>query len=80
MRQLRRIVLLGFAVAALAAPAAGAQVTLSPNMLDVAAVPRSSAATQSDFAFKGNLLISGNYNGFRILDISSPATLRLKAL
>jgi hypothetical protein len=73
MRQLRRIVLLGFAVAALAAPAAGAQVTLSPNMLDVAEVPRSSAATQSDLAFKGNLLISGNYNGFRILDISNPA-------
>jgi hypothetical protein len=33
---------------------------------------RSSPATQSDLAFKGGLLFAGNYNGFRIFDISKP--------
>jgi hypothetical protein len=33
---------------------------------------RSSPATQSDLAFKGGLMIAGNYNGFRIFDISKP--------
>jgi hypothetical protein len=33
---------------------------------------RSSPATQSDLAFKGGLAFAGNYNGFRIFDISKP--------
>lgn len=33
---------------------------------------RSSPATQSDLAFKGGLMLAGNYNGLRIYDISRP--------
>ncbi len=36
-------------------------------------LPRSSAVTQSDLAFFGKYAITGNYGGFRIVDISSPA-------
>lgn len=42
------------------------------NMHNLAHVPRSSAATQSDLAFKGKWAFSGNYNGFRIIDVSDP--------
>ena len=34
---------------------------------------RRSAATHSDLAFSGNLVIQGNYNGFDIYDISNPS-------
>ena len=44
----------------------------SQNMKHLAAVPRSSVATQSDLAFVGNLALAGNYNGFRVIDISEP--------
>ena len=51
---------------------AAAQTPGSNKIVQLDFSPRSSAATQSDFAFKGGLLISGNYNGFRIFDISRP--------
>jgi hypothetical protein len=35
--------------------------------------PRPTAYTQSDLAFWGRYAFAGNYNGFRILDISDPA-------
>lgn len=38
---------------------------------------RSSPATQSDLAFKGGLAFAGNYNGFRIFDISRPKSPKL---
>lgn len=44
----------------------------SGNMRDVAFSPRSTPATQSDLAFVGKMVIAGNYNGFRIFDISDP--------
>jgi hypothetical protein len=44
----------------------------SENMVLKSHLPRSSAATQSDFAFRGKWALSGNYNGFRIIDVSDP--------
>ncbi|MPZ62921.1 MAG: hypothetical protein GEU93_16850 [Propionibacteriales bacterium] len=41
------------------------------------AVPAAERQVNSDIAFWGNLAIHGNYNGFRIVDISSPARPRL---
>jgi len=36
-------------------------------------IDRSSINTQSDLAFQGDYAFAGNYNGFRIIDISDPA-------
>lgn len=38
---------------------------------------RSSPATQSDLAFRGGLMIAGNYNGLRIFDIGRPKNPKL---
>ncbi len=56
----------------------------SPQAKALAHIPRSSdfrwndpargRAFQSDLAFRGNLVIAGNYNGFRVIDISDPAS------
>ncbi len=35
--------------------------------------PSATGVTQSDLAFKGKLMFAGNYRGFRVIDISSPA-------
>ncbi|MDV6011866.1 hypothetical protein F8178_05130 [Haloechinothrix sp. LS1_15] len=45
----------------------------SRNMGLMSTIERSSEQVQSDLAFQGNLAFAGNYNGFRIIDISSPA-------
>ncbi|MFI0449658.1 LVIVD repeat-containing protein [Actinomadura sp. 6N118] len=55
----------------------------SPNARRLANIPRSSEFRfndpaqggnfQSDLAFKGNLAVAGNYNGFRVIDIKNPA-------
>jgi hypothetical protein len=45
----------------------------SQNVKLLSNVPRSAPATQSDLAFWGRYAIAGNYVGFRILDIASPA-------
>src|SRR5680860_456257 len=42
----------------------------SQNMKLLANVPKSTAATQSDLAFDGNLAYAGNYDGFRVIDYS----------
>lgn len=53
----------------------------SPQATALANIPRSSdfqfgvppaAAFQSDLAFTGDLAIAGNYNGFRVIDVSDP--------
>jgi len=58
----------------------------SPQARALANIPRSSdfqfgmppaAAFQSDLAFKGDLAIAGNYNGFRVIDVSDPASPRV---
>jgi hypothetical protein len=41
--------------------------------------PRSSVQTQSDLAFAGDLAVAGNYNGFRVFDISNPNRTHLVA-
>ena len=46
----------------------------SQNMHHKANVPISSSEFQSDLAFWGRYAFAGNYNGFRILDISSPSS------
>jgi hypothetical protein len=45
----------------------------SPNMSLVAARPNATGAVNSDLAFWGKLAYAGNYDGFRIYDISNPA-------
>ena len=44
----------------------------SQNMHHLGNSPRTSAVSQSDFAFWGRTAFAGNYDGFRILDISDP--------
>jgi len=44
----------------------------SQNMKLLANVPREPPFTQSDLAFDGKLAYAGNYNGFRVIDISDP--------
>jgi len=55
----------------------------SPQAQALANIPRSSdfqfgippaAAFQSDLAFTGELAVAGNYNGFRVMDVSDPAS------
>jgi hypothetical protein len=55
-----------------------ASFTYSDNMTPVGFSARdvpgtSLAAINSDLAFKGNLVIEGHWNGFRIIDVSDPA-------
>jgi hypothetical protein len=38
----------------------------------LAHLDRSSPATQSDLAFIGRYALAGNYNGFRVIDVSRP--------
>jgi hypothetical protein len=49
----------------------------SKNMKLQSNLPRTTAVTQSDLAFFGKYAITGNYGGFRIVDISSPAKPRV---
>jgi hypothetical protein len=55
----------------------------SPQAQALANIPRSSdfqfgippaASFQSDLAFQADLAIAGNYNGFRVIDVSDPAS------
>ena len=47
------------------------------KMQHLANVPRSSDQFQSDLAFVGKYAFAGNYNGFRIIDVSAPARPRV---
>jgi hypothetical protein len=44
----------------------------SRNMKLLANVPRTGDATQSDLAFAGRYAYAGNYDGFRVIDLSDP--------
>jgi hypothetical protein len=44
----------------------------SQNMELLAHLDRSSPVTQSDLAFIGRYALAGNYNGFRVIDVSRP--------
>jgi hypothetical protein len=78
MRQ-RLLVLAALALGALTAPLAATAAhdadAHSQNMKHLDFVPRSSVATQSDLAFVGRYAFAGNYNGFRIIDVSDPENL-----
>jgi hypothetical protein len=65
---------LAFGMSSLAPPASASHGPdqHSQNMKHLSNVPRSSVATQSDLAFVGKRAFAGNYNGFRILDVSDP--------
>ncbi|MFI6516409.1 LVIVD repeat-containing protein [Spirillospora sp. NPDC050679] len=69
---------------AFALPAASAdipgkdEIAKSPNMHHLANIPKqdpfgSTAAYNTDWAFKGNYAFGGNYDGFTVYDISKPA-------
>jgi hypothetical protein len=51
----------------------------SQNIKLMSNVPGTPGVTNSDLAFDGKLAYAGNYAGFRILDISSPARPRILA-
>jgi hypothetical protein len=76
---------------AIVAPAASAdipgpgEIAKSPNMELLANVPKQGALAGennwgSDWAFKGNLAFGGNYQGFTVYDISTPASPRVVAV
>jgi hypothetical protein len=65
------IVAIGFGVAAMPASANhGNADQASPNMFHLA--QRSMGGVNSDLAFWNNLVATGNYSGFRLLDITKP--------
>lgn len=73
--RLRTAQLATFVVAALVAAvpaAANDGADHSQNMKLLSNSPRTTAASQSDLAFWGRTAYAGNYNGFRVLDISDP--------
>jgi hypothetical protein len=63
---------IGMAASALPAGADHNADLHSRNMRLLSAVPREGTFTQSDLAFDGTLAYAGNYNGFRVIDISDP--------
>jgi hypothetical protein len=90
-RRLKRMAALSataVVVALLTAPASGAaqaatapappgvdQIASSPNLKQVAYLPKTGAFTQStnsDWAFEGHYAYGGNYNGFTVYDITTP--------
>lgn len=48
----------------------------SKNVKHMSNSPRTSAVSQSDLAFWGDLAFAGYYDGFRVLDISEPGDIR----
>jgi hypothetical protein len=72
----RVAVVIACLVASLVAPvSAGASHDVdlhSSNMHLLSNSPRTSAISQSDLAFWGRVAYAGNYDGFRVLDISDP--------
>jgi hypothetical protein len=69
----RRLLLLLLACASLllASPAAAQPDEHSQNMHRLAYLPKT-GTVNSDLAFWGRTMIAGNYNGFRVIDISDP--------
>ncbi len=65
---------LGVGAVAGRGPASGPGDLASKNVKLLGHLDRSAPGiTQSDLAFKGKLAFAGNYQGFRVIDISSPA-------
>lgn len=52
------------------------QADQSKNVKLMSNSPRTTPGTQSDLAFWGDLAVAGNYDGFRLLDISEPGDVR----
>lgn len=78
MRPARNILIIA-TVAGLAIALMPAGVTASnhsDNLKQMSNSPRTSAVSQSDLAFWGSLAFAGNYDGFRVLDISAPGRIR----
>ncbi|MDQ3871209.1 MAG: hypothetical protein M3301_06305, partial [Chloroflexota bacterium] len=73
MRRLLRLLIPLAALAAFLPPAAAAQDIHSANMSLVFSAPNGSGAINSDIAFWGNRAYYGDYDGFRIFDISDPS-------
>jgi hypothetical protein len=78
-RSLTLAVLVMLILSSLAHAEHGSEDRASPNMAHVANVPTPpelssgpSLNLNTDLAFWGNLAFAGNYNGFRIIDISDP--------
>ena len=63
-------------VAAVFLPGAGSSVN-SPNMRLDWSYPEGPTRTHSDIAMWGNIVVAGNYDGFRVFDISQSGTNRL---
>jgi hypothetical protein len=62
---------------AFALPAASAADSNSPNMRIDWSFPETVARTHSDLAIWGNILVAGNYDGFRVFDINQTGQNRL---
>jgi hypothetical protein len=74
MRSMRLLLFAVVALALLAAAPAAAQTdpdSHSQNMKRLATLPKT-GTTNSDLAFWGRTMIAGNYDGFRVIDISDP--------
>jgi hypothetical protein len=61
-------------VAAGALPGATQEAARQHRMNELFSSPNATGATSSDMAFWGDLAFTGNYDGFRIFDISQPAS------
>lgn len=67
--------LLGLLLVGLPA-SAQVQADHSKNIKLMSNAPRTTPVSQSDLAFWGDLAVAGNYDGFRLLDISAPGNIR----
>jgi hypothetical protein len=64
-------------LAAFALPTAGSADVNSPNMRLDWSFPETPARTHSDLAMWGNIAVAGNYDGFRVFDITQTGSNRL---
>lgn len=77
---MRRALLLALAASlTFATPAVAGHGTAGERALDITHLGNApkEEATNSDLAFWGDLVYAGNYNGFRIIDVSQPAAPRV---
>jgi hypothetical protein len=61
-------------VVALAVPASAAAQDMGENMTLLKNLAPPEASTQSDLAFQGRYAYAGTYTGFRVIDVSNPAS------
>jgi hypothetical protein len=77
MSRFHKLLLLGALAALVLLAAASANhgtnpVEASPNMIHLGNSKPATERVNSDLAFWGDLVYAGNYNGFRIIDVSNP--------